>query len=180
MKVLTRNVFIGTGAAVALIVLANALGARFNVTPSYPVGLYWMTGEAVRKGALVWACPPQVEAVEVALQRGYILAGYCPGGYGNILKKVVALNGDRVIVTGQGVSVNGEAIPNSALRRFDTQGKPLPFNETAYTLGTAQVLLMSDYSPKSFDGRYFGPTDQTNIKGVVKPVFTMGGQGQPL
>jgi len=172
MKTFILNLYIGTGAVVALIVLANALGARFNVTPSYPIGLYWTTSDAVRKGVLVWACPPPVEAVDVALQRGYILAGYCPGGYGNILKKVVALSGDRVIVTGQGVSVNGEEIPNSALRRFDTQGKPLPFNETAYTLGTAQVLLISDYSPKSFDGRYFGPMSQTGIKDVLKPVFT--------
>jgi type IV secretory pathway protease TraF len=50
----------------------------------------------------------------------------------------------------------------------------LPFREAAYTLGAAQVLLMSDYSPKSFDGRYFGPVEKTGIKGVLRPVFTMG------
>ena len=172
MKTITRNLLIGTGATVSIIVLLGALGARFNVTRSYPLGLYWTSDEEVRKGVLVWACPPQVEAIDIALHRGYILAGYCPGGYGNILKKVVAMTGDRVIVTEQGVSVNGETIPNSALRRLDAQGKPLPFNETAYTLGTAQVLLMSDYTPKSFDGRYFGPINKANIKGVLKPVLT--------
>ena len=59
------------------------------------------------------------------------------------------------------------------VRAIAREGKPLPFRETAYTLGTAQVLLMSDYSPKSFDGRYFGPIDQTGIKGVLRPVFTI-------
>jgi hypothetical protein len=34
--------------------------------------------------------------------------------------------------------------------------------------------LMSDYSPRSFDGRYFGPVAQTSVKGVLRPVFTMG------
>jgi len=37
-----------------------------------------------------------------------------------------------------------------------------------------RVLLMSGYSPKSFDGRYFGPIEQTAIKGVLRPVFTIG------
>jgi conjugative transfer signal peptidase TraF len=171
MKNVTRYFLIVIG----LFVLAGVFrifGARINTTRSYPPGLYWLTGEALRKGALVIACPPPVKAVAEALRRGYLNAGFCPGGYGYIIKKIVAIPGDRVVVTGQGVSVNGEAIPNSALRRFDTEGKPLPFNETAYTLGTAQVLLMSDYSPKSFDGRYFGPMSQTGIKGVLKPVFT--------
>ena len=48
------------------------------------------------------------------------------------------------------------------------------FRETFCILSTVQVLLMSDYSPKSFDGRYFGPVEQTGIKGVLRPVFTMG------
>lgn len=91
-----------------------------------------------------------------------------------MIKKVVAIPSDRVAVTRQGVSVNGETIPNSTPRQADTEGKSLPFSETAYTLGATQVLLMSDYSLKSFDGRYFGPMEQTGIKGVLRPVFTMG------
>ena len=170
---LTRCLLIATIAAFATTALAGLLGARVNTTGSYPLGLYWMTGEAAHKGALVIACPPDVEAVAEGFRRGYIGAGFCPSGYGYVIKKIVGLPGDRVTVTRQGVSVNGEAIPNSTPRQADTEGKPLPFRETAYTLGTAQVLLMSDYSPKSFDGRYFGPVDQTGIKGVLRPVFTM-------
>ena len=171
---LTRFLLIATIGAFALSGLDGALGARVNTTGSFPPGLYWMTGESAQKGAVVIACPPNVEAVAVGLRRGYIGAGFCPGGYGYVIKKIVGLPGDRVAVTGQGVSVNGECVPNSAPRRFDTEGKSLPFREAAYTLGKAQVLLMSDYSPRSFDGRYFGPVDQTGIKGVLRPVLTMG------
>jgi conjugative transfer signal peptidase TraF len=162
-----------TIAAFATAGLAGLLGARVNTTGSYPPGLYWLTGEAAQKGALVIACPPDVEAVAEGFRRGYIGAGFCPGGYGYVIKKIVGLPGDRITITGQGVSVNGEAIPNSTPRRTDTEGKPLPFRETAYTLVTAQVLLMSDYSPKSFDGRYFGPVEQTGIKGVLRPMLTI-------
>ncbi len=171
---LTRCLLTAIGAAFATTALACALGARVNTTGSYPPGLYWMTGEAEHKGALVIACPPDVEAVAEGFRRGYIGAGFCPGGYGYVIKKIVGLPGDRVSITGLGVSVNGKPVPNSAPRQADTEGKPLPFRETAYTLGTAQVLLMSDYSLKSFDGRYFGPIEQTGIKGVLRPVFSMG------
>lgn len=173
-KALTRCLLTASIGIFATAALAGLLGARVNTTGSYPPGLYWLTGEEPRKGALVIACPPDVEAVAEGFRRGYIGAGFCPGGYGYVIKKIVGLPGDRVTVTGQGVSVNGEAIPNSTLREADSMGNPLPLREAAYTLGTAQVLLMSDYSPKSFDGRYFGPIEQTGIKGVLRPVFTMG------
>ena len=171
---LTRCLLTATIAAFATAALASLLGARVNTTGSYPPGLYWVTGEAAQKGALVIACPPDVATVAEGFRRGYIGAGFCPGGYGYVIKKIVAVPGDRVTITEQGVSVNEEKIPNSAPRQADTAGKPLPFREITYTLGMAQVLLMSDYNPKSFDGRYFGPVDQTGIKGVLRPVFTIG------
>jgi conjugative transfer signal peptidase TraF len=170
---LTRCLLTATIGIFATAALAGLLGARVNTTGSYPPGLYWMTGEAAHKGVLVIACPPYVEAVAEGFRRGYIGAGFCPGGYGYVIKKIVGLPGDQVTITGQGVSVNGETIPNSTPRTTDTEGKPMPFREAAYTLGKAQVLLMSDYSPKSFDGRYFGPANLTGIKGVLRPVFTM-------
>lgn len=154
--------------------LAGLWGARVNTTGSFPQGLYWMTGEAMQKGALVIACPPDVEAVAEGLRRGYLGTGACPGGYGLVIKKLVGLPGDRVAVTGQGVSVNGAAVPNSAPRQADAQGRPLPVHEAVYTLGAGQVLLMSDHSPTSFDGRYFGPVDQIGIQGVLRSVFTLG------
>ena len=41
-----------------------------------------------------------------------------------------------------------------------------------YTLGSEEVLLMSDYNPASFDGRYFGPLSKTTIQSVIVPVIT--------
>ena len=174
MRNLPRALWIASAAAFALSALAGAGGARINTTSSYPPGLYWITGAPARPGALVIACPPPVATVAAGLRRGYLGAGFCPGGYGYVIKKMLAMPGDRVAVTGQGVRVNGALVPNSAPRQADTEGRPLPGRETAYTLGPAQVLLLSDYSPGSFDGRYFGPVAQSAIKGVLRPVFTVG------
>ena len=39
-----------------------------------------------------------------------------------------------------------------------------------YRLSAGEVLLMTDYSPISFDGRYFGPIARKQIQSVVRPV----------
>ena len=59
------------------------------------------------------ACPPPVAAVAEGKRRGYLGAGFCPGGTIHIIKKIVATAGDRVAITGQGVTVNGELMPDS-------------------------------------------------------------------
>lgn len=44
------------------------------------------------------------------------------------------------------------------------------FND--YTLAEPELLLMSDRSENSFDGRYFGPVHLSRVKGVLRPVIT--------
>ena len=41
-----------------------------------------------------------------------------------------------------------------------------------YTLGKSEVLLMSDVSGTSFDGRYFGPVNLCQIRGVIQQMMT--------
>ena len=48
----------------------------------------------------------------------------------------------------------------------------MPHYETDCTLKDNQVLLMSDYNPLSFDGRYFGPINRAQIRSVIRPVLT--------
>jgi type IV secretory pathway protease TraF len=43
---------------------------------------------------------------------------------------------------------------------------------SGYTLKASELLLMSDVSATSFDGRYFGPVDLSQIRGVIKPLVT--------
>ncbi|KAI5911938.1 conjugative transfer signal peptidase TraF [Azoarcus sp. PA01] len=153
--------------------LAYAAGARINTTKSIPVGLYWTSRAAVEKGAYVLFCPPQVQVFNEARERGYIGAGFCPGGYGYMMKRVLAAKGDDVAVSNEGVRVNGELLPMSAPRAVDAGGRPLPrFHADRYTLRAAEVLLMSDVSGTSFDGRYFGPINRSQIQTVVSPVIT--------
>ena len=149
-----------------------AAGLRVNTTRSIPVGLYRIIDEPVEKGAYVVFCPPKLDVIDEARARGYIPAGFCPGDYGFMMKRVLATGGDTVISADEGVSVNGELLPLSAPLATDKAGRAMPrYPFSDYTLGNSELLLMSDVSGTSFDGRYFGPVSLSQVRGVLRPVI---------
>lgn len=163
----------GAAAVLVLSAAAGLAGARVNTTKSIPVGLYWTSRDPVERGRYVQVCPPQLAVFVEAKMRGYIGSGFCPGNFGYLMKRVLAAKGDLVSVADEGVRVNGRLLPYSAPRRVDSAGRSLPrYRFDRYTLGAAEVLLMSDVSGTSFDGRYFGPVDRSHIRSVVRPVLT--------
>ena len=156
-------------AAAATLFLA---GARINTTASIPVGLYWQSSRPVAVGEYVLFCPPQRADFQEALERNYIGGGMCPGGFGYLMKRVLAAKGDRISLRLDGVRVNGQLLPFSAPKPADAGGRPLPQPlVTEYHLGETEVLLMGPTS-RSFDGRYYGPIDRSQIKTVISPVLT--------
>ena len=165
-----------TGVAVLVLAAGGYVaGARVNTTQSIPVGLYWTSSAPVEKGAYVLFCPPPLGVFDDAKDSGYIGAGFCEGGYGYLMKRVLAARDDTVAVADDGVRVNGELLHLSAPIKADKAGRPLPrYPSNRSTLGQAEVLLMSDVSATSFDGRYFGPVATTQLRGVVVPVWVFG------
>ena len=150
-----------------------AIGLRVNGTDSEPIGIYWAVSKAPAKGDFVFALPPAAPIFNLALARGYLAAGPSPAGTCGLIKQVAALSGDRVTIGVQGVQVNGVLLKNSAPRPADAAGRPLPAYELSdYALRSEEVLLMSDYNPASFDGRYFGPLSKTTIQSAILPVIT--------
>jgi conjugative transfer signal peptidase TraF len=167
-------------AAAALVLMTMgfacfAAGLRVNVTRSIPMGLYHVTDARVEKGEYVIFCPPESALFDEARSRGYIGAGFCPGGYGYMMKRVRAVAGDRVTWGEEGIVVNGEVLPASAPQEADKAGRLMWLmwrQELAdHVLGEFELLLISDVSWSSFDGRYFGPVDVGQVKGVIKPLI---------
>ncbi len=176
MRYLPNRIVTGTVIASMSVMLlgavAYATGARINTTRSIPVGLYRLTSDPVEKGAYVMFCPPKADAFDYARMRGIISVGFCPGGYGYMMKRVLAAKNDIITIAEEGVSVNGKLLPRSTPIKTDITGHPLPrFRANRFTLDGSELLLMSDYRT-SFDGRYFGPINRSQIKGVIRPVFT--------
>jgi conjugative transfer signal peptidase TraF len=169
----TKGFAIAGAAGLVFAAVAGASGARVNTTKSIPLGLYWTSTDPVVKGRYVLFCPPPVDIFEIAKDRGYIGAGFCPGGYGYMMKRILAAKKDAIEEDALGVRVNGELLPFSVPRPTDAAGRPMPrFQTNHYTLGDNEVLLMSDVSSTSFDGRYFGPVMLSQIMTVIHPVIT--------
>lgn len=176
MKKITRYAAIGVvsvsliGAAVCG--LGYAAGLRINTTKSIPVGLYKISDKTPEKGDYVIFCPPQREIFSMAQQRGYIGSGFCPGGYGEMMKRILAAKGDEVAFRNDGVHVNGKLLPYSKPFSVDPGGRNLPALREVYTLSKSELLLMTDRSPSSFDARYFGAVTASQIISTVIPVLT--------
>ncbi|MFJ4345065.1 conjugative transfer signal peptidase TraF [Pseudomonas sp. NPDC089401] len=145
-------------------------GARINVTSSFPPGIYWVVDKAPEKGDLVLFCPPESEVFSLAHARGYLAGGPCPGGYMHLLKRLVGTAGDDVAIDADGVRVNGQLQARSQPLQRDPSGRPMPHPAAArFRLQDAQVLMLSDYSRLSFDGRYFGAVPEAQLGEVVEP-----------
>jgi conjugative transfer signal peptidase TraF len=167
------NVYAGVMMLVFILTgLANTIGIRINTTPSIPLGVYRLSNEPLVKGAYVLFCPPPAAVFDMAKARGYLGAGYCPGGYGQLMKKISALQDDVVSIGTDGVRVNGQLLPLSAPIKADGAGRALPDYKADCVLGSTEVLVMSDSHSGSFDGRYFGPIQRSQIQGVIRPIFT--------
>jgi conjugative transfer signal peptidase TraF len=170
--VFLRNLTIIIAIFSTLVLALGITGARFNTTRSIPLGLYWVSPERIQKGKYVMFCPPQAQVFDDAKERGYLSAGYCPGGYGYLMKKIVGVPGDTVQIEHRGVSVNDKILPLSRVRITDNEMRPLPQLRIARRLRMREFLLMSDINEDSFDSRYFGPINRSQIVTVIKPILT--------
>jgi conjugative transfer signal peptidase TraF len=168
---LERAVAISALAVAILFGGARAFGIRVNCSPSLPVGLYQVASGP--DATLVEFCPAEPFA-SIAKARGYRQAGNCPDGGSPLMKPVVARAGDSVQVSVKGLTVNGKTIPNSAPLLKDTAGRrltPWPFG--IYALQPGTVWVVSDYHPRSFDSRYFGPISEALVRNRLRPLLVL-------
>ncbi len=149
------------------------MGFRINTTDSIPVGLYRITNTKNLKNSFVIFCPDDSQAFRIANDRGYIGSGLCPGGYGYLMKKVVAIKDDIISVTSKGVYVNQKIIPFSKPKIKDGINRRLPQCKVLnYQIKEDEVMTMTNQSEWSFDGRYYGPISLGQIKGTMIPIWT--------
>ena len=148
-------------------------GLRVNLSGSMPIGLYRVSNRPPVKGAMVLACLPAGVAV-FARSRGYVPNGRCPGATAPIGKVILALAGDSVQVTAEGLLLNGRPVRNTRPLAVDAAGRSLRrFPDGTYVVGQDEVWLYSPYSKRSFDSRYFGPLHVSSIRSRVLPLWTV-------
>lgn len=143
----------------------------YNPSESAPLGWYRIKAiDGISRGDLVVANLPK-EAAEFAAQRGYLASGI------PVIKTVRALEGDKVCQADELLQING--MPAVRALPADGAGRPLPSPwKTCQQLQADEVLLLSDRTPDSFDGRYFGLVRRADIIG--RAVWITASQKQRL
>lgn len=146
-------------------------GVRWNSTESAPAGLWRVVDRMPGRGEWVSFCPADTPLFREYQARGYIHSGPCPGGLEKVLKPVAAIAGDVVSIIGEGVSVNGAMLPDTAPQTQDSMGRPLVPGFVTVTVKTGELWVVSNHSPLSIDSRYFGPIGVASLEGVAVPVW---------
>jgi conjugative transfer signal peptidase TraF len=151
------------------------LGWRINWTESEPLGLYQLLpatpGTPIMRGERAEFCPPPTVTPQAF---PFYMKGDCPGGGMPMFKQIVGVPGDRIAVTQQGVSINGEPLPHSG----QLPGSPtypqvhLPYEKGRLTLGPDQFWVYGsgarpELAAQSFDSRYWGPITRQDIRRVA-------------
>jgi conjugative transfer signal peptidase TraF len=160
-----RAVLIGAGIAVLNLTLVFPPVPRlvWNHSASAPVGLYLVSpGGRLLPGDMVVAWPPE-HARALAAHRHYLPAGV------PLVKRVWAAAGDTICARGSSVMLNGKPVVQRLFA--DPSGRRLPAWEGCMRLRQGSYLLLMNLRADSFDGRYFGPTQERDILGKARPLW---------
>lgn len=154
------------GCVLGTIILARGLENVIykNTSISEPPGYYLaVPGLAISKGDLVLTCINN-NYKQVFIKLGMKeISGECANGLPYLIKRVSAIQGDKVTISNAGVIINGDFQSNSQQYKAGRgiELYPLP-------VGYTRVLRHDEYfmlgqSPHSVDSRYFGVVPKKDI-----------------
>jgi len=103
-------------------------------------------------------------------QRGEIIVFRYPGNRKEyFLKRIIALPGERVKIKNGGITIYNQEYPDGFVLDENIylppglQNKP----DVSYTLDNQHYFVMGDNRGSSFDSRYFGPVNKSEVVGRV-------------
>lgn len=139
----------------------------YNPSDSVPVGWYRIERadsppRPLSVGSIVLARLP-ADVAALAAQRGYLPA-HIP-----LLKRVGAVAPQHVCIVAGQVRIDG--VPVAAVLPADRLGRPLPSWPHCRPLADGELFLLSTTNPASFDSRYFGPIQASDVIGIAQPLY---------
>jgi len=159
---------ITTTAAVSLLGVLSLVSFApkliWNASASTPIGLYAIEPDP-SPGVTDLVAVRAPEPLASFLAEG----GYLPRGV-PLMKRIVALPGQRVCRTGLAISVN--AVPMGEALDRDRRGNPLPVWQGCRVVAEGELFLMNWQVRASLDGRYFGPLPASAVIGRAIPLYT--------
>jgi conjugative transfer signal peptidase TraF len=152
----------GSAALASAALLSPSPLLVWNVSASAPKGLYAVLPPAAlgRGTAVVARVPESVRGL--AAHRRYLPANV------PLVKRIAAVPGDRVCAPEAWIYVGTRAVARRQAR--DAAGRPMPWWRGCRQLRAGEYLLLMP-AAASFDGRYFGPVERSDILGKAAPLW---------
>ena len=156
-------VSIGLAALTATIIVIPRPIFVWNVSASAITGLYFVSGRSgLERGdmAALWLPP---HARRLAAERRYLPQNIAA------IKRVVGVAGDSVCALGTRISVNGRWIADR--HPIDGKGRPMPWWQNCKRLGKDELFLLNEEAANSFDGRYIGISQRSDVIGEASLIW---------
>jgi len=145
----------------------------FNPTISATRGYYFTyPSESYKVGDMVLMCVlgDRHVATMFKLKLPYVNDA-CLNHTPYLLKHVVAVEGDVIDVTKQGIYINGRLQPNSIAKYWYKNIELYPVALGEFRLGRGQFLVLGD-TVNSYDSRYFGVLDKAQIYRLARLIWS--------
>jgi conjugative transfer signal peptidase TraF len=156
------GMLLGVVALVGAAYCKPALRIAYNASDSAPRGWYVVVHpKQLRVGDYVVARLPD-DIGSIAATRGYLPRSV------PVLKRIAAVEGQRVCVRNALVYVNDEVIARTL--EIDKSERPLTAWLHCRQLIEGELFLLNAAVPDSFDSRYFGPIDESFVRGRAIPL----------
>ena len=166
--VIAALVLCASGPLAASLIWKTSTILVWNASESAPIGLYRVdAGGPVRRGDMVVARTPE-PARSLAARRRYLPANV------PLVKRVAAVEGDRVCAKGSAILINGRRV--AVRERSDAAGRPMTWWGGCRRVGAREYFLLMD-SRLSFDGRYFGMTRGDDLIGRAQLLWAKPATG---
>ena len=165
-----RSFFIVSALVMGTLAGMVLCGVRVNLTGSMPIGIYVPSqDQTYHRNDWVAVCLPKLLSTQ-GLQNGYLMAGNCQDTNAMpVLKQLIALPGDTVEVTPTSIIVNEKSYP-AKIQTQDHRGHLIKIQSK---LGVKTIInnywLYGSASDRSWDSRYYGGVERTNIIGIYRP-----------
>ncbi len=132
----------------------------WNPSASAPIGLYALSdaGSLARGDMVVARLPGEFRMF--AARRHYLPANV------PLVKRVAGVPGDKVCAVGARIFVNGQLVASRLSR--DGTGRVMPRWAGCVSLAEGRYFLLMAESGASFDGRYFGVSEASDIVGKAR------------
>lgn len=137
----------------------------FNISSSIPYGIYRIVNRYPQKDDYILFCLNR-KIAKISSQRGYVTHGNCSFQSAPVGKKVVAVQGDHVKISPDGIEINGIKLPFSNPQKYDFRMRKLPEFRINRFLDNNEYIVASS-KENSYDSRYFGIVRGEQIKGVI-------------